>query len=55
MERKITMAEFCDLMSRNEDIKRRKKAFQQAQEKADVGGIEKNRYARVGKWLKYCK
>lgn len=49
MPKRMTKAEFCELANRNEDIKRKKRALREYQEKQDIQAVESGRSYRVGK------
>ena len=51
MPKRMTKAEFCELANRNEDIKRKKRALREYQEKQDIQAVESGRSYRVGKHM----
>jgi len=46
MQRKLTKAEFCKLAEMNEDLKRKRKALQEWQEKQDMNAVEQGSLQR---------
>jgi hypothetical protein len=49
MQCKLSLNQFCTLMNRNEEIKRKRKALQEWQQKQDIEALEQGRTYRVGK------
>jgi hypothetical protein len=46
---KLSLNEFSTLMNRNEEIKRKRKALQEWQQKQDIEALEQGRTYRAGK------